>query len=173
MDVRALSASEVEASITALARVLCECVADGASVSFMSDLSRAQAEDYWHEISTKSKAEKLIVFGAFEDAELVGTATLITDTPPNQPHRADVAKVLVHPTYQRRGIAKALMIALERKALEVGKDLLVLDTLTDSGAESLYASLGWIRVGEIPRYALTPDGEPKATMVFYKELLRN
>lgn len=172
MDVRALSASELEASITVLARILCECVADGASVSFMSDLTQDQAEEYWREIAAKSKAKKLIVFGAFDDAALVGTATLITDTPPNQPHRADVAKVLVRPIHQRRGIAKALMIALEKKALEVGKDLLVLDTLTGSGAESLYANLGWIRVGEIPRYALTPDGESKATMVFYKELQR-
>lgn len=136
MDVRALSASELEESIAALARILCECVADG----------------------------------AFDESKLVGTATLITDTPPNQPHRADVTKVLVRPMYQRRGVAKAMMIALEEKALEIGKDLLVLDTLTGSGAEALYANLGWIRVGEIPRYALTPDGEPKATMVFYKEL---
>ncbi len=172
MVVRALTASELEAAVPSLARILCECVADGASVGFMSDLTQSQAEDYWREISTKSKAGKLIVFGAFDDAELVGTASLITDTPPNQPHRADVAKVLVRPTYQRRGIAKALMIAVEKKALEVGKDLLVLDTLTGSGAEALYASLGWIRVGEIPRYALTPNGEPRATMVLYKELVR-
>ncbi|HEY3293205.1 MAG TPA: GNAT family N-acetyltransferase [Candidatus Nanopelagicaceae bacterium] len=172
MDVRALPASELELLVSSLARILCECVADGASVSFMSDLSQDVAEEYWHGISQKSAAGDLIVFGAFIADELVGTATLITATPPNQPHRADVAKVLVRPAFQRRGIAKALMITLEKKALEIGKDLLVLDTLTGSGAEALYAGLGWKRVGEIPRYALTPDGQARATMVFYKELSR-
>lgn len=170
MDVRAFSTSELEEHVTALAQILCECVADGASVSFMSDLTQEQAEDYWRGTVMKSKADELIVFGAFIDEVLTGTATLITGTPPNQPHRADVAKVLVRPKYQRRGIAKALMIEVGKKALGIGKDLLVLDTLTGSGAEALYAGLGWVRVGEIPRYALTPAGEPKATMVFYKEL---
>ncbi len=143
MEIRALTTSKVEEGTVALAQILCECVADGASVSFMSDLTQDQAEEYWRGIANLSGDNRLIVFGAFIEENLVGTATLITDTPPNQPHRADIAK-----------------------------DLLVLDTLTGSGAEALYAGLGWIRVGEIPRYALTPDGEAKATMIFYKELQR-
>lgn len=170
MNARALTTSEVEENVASLAQILLDCVADGASVSFMSDLTQEEAEQYWRSIARKSGENKLIVFGAFIDNQMVGTATLITDTPPNQPHRGDVAKVLVHPQFQRQGAARALMLEVEKKALEIGKDLLVLDTLTGSGAEALYASLGWVRVGEIPRYALTPDGEPKATMVFYKEL---
>lgn len=170
MEIRALTTSEVKAEVVALAKILFECVADGASVSFMSDLTQVQAEEYWREIAIKSGGSRLIVFGAFIDRNLVGTATLITDTPPNQPHRADVAKVLVRPQFQRKGVARALMLEVEKKAIEIGKDLLVLDTLTGSGAEALYASLGWNRVGEIPRYALTPNGEAKPTMVFYKEL---
>lgn len=173
MDLSVLTASEVNDRVADLAQILCECVADGASVSFMNDLTQEQAEDFWRAIGAKSKADELIVFGAFIEENLAGTATLITGTPPNQPHRADVAKVLVRPKYQRRGIAKALMLEVEKKALEIGKDLLVLDTLTGSGAEALYIGLGWMRVGEIPRYALTPNGEPRSTMVFYKELHRN
>lgn len=125
MEIMALTTSEIEEEVIALAQILCECVAAGASVSFMSDLTQ---------------------------------------------EHADVAKVLVRPQFQRRGIARALMLEVEKKALEIGRDLLVLDTLTGSGAEALYAGMGWNRVGEIPRYALTPNGEPKPTMVFYKEL---
>ncbi len=170
MEVRALTTSDIHTHIQSLAQVLSDCVADGASISFMSGFSVHDAKNYWDQIAAKSSDGELIVFGALMDGTLVGTATLSTKTPPNQPHRADVAKVLVSPKFQRRGIARALMIEVEKKAKEIGKDLLVLDTLTGSAAESLYASLGWIRVGEIPRYALTPDGEEKATMVFYKDL---
>lgn len=170
MDVRALTTSDIQANIESLAQILSDCVADGASISFMSGFSVQDAREYWNQIASKSSTGELIVFGALIDENMVGTATLITKTPPNQPHRADVAKVLVSPKFQRRGIARTLMLEVEKKALEIGKDLLVLDTLTGSGAESLYASLGWKRVGEIPRFALTPDGEEKATMVFYKDL---
>lgn len=170
MEVRALSAEDVQECAGPLARILKECVAAGASVGFMTDLTRSQAEQYWQRIAGRAATGELIVFGAYEGNELIGTATLIMQTPPNQPHRADVAKVLVLPHFQRKGIARALMQELERSALSHGKDLLVLDTLTGSNAESFYANIGWKRVGEIPRYALNPDGEPRATMFFYKEL---
>lgn len=170
MDVRALTTSDIQTHVESLAQILVDCVADGASISFMHGFTVQDAKQYWNQIVAKSAAGELLVFGALVDGTLVGTATLITGTPPNQPHRADVAKVLVSPKYQRRGIARALMLEVEKRALEIGKDLLALDTLTGSAAESLYASMGWKRVGEIPRYALTPDGEEKATMVFYKDL---
>ena len=111
-----------------------------------------------------------ILLAAFSSGEVVGTAQVAHAWPPNQPHRADVAKVLVHRSVRRRGIAKLLMEHVERQAELDGKTLLVLDTVTGDPAESLYERLGWTRVGVIPRYALYPDGRECDTTVFFKDL---
>ena len=109
-----------------------------------------------------------IVLAAFLDGELVGTVQVVDAGPPNQPHRADVAKLLVHRSARRRGIARLLMERAEREARAEGKTLLVLDTVTGDDAERLYGRLGWTRVGVIPNYALYPDGRSCDTTVFWK-----
>jgi ribosomal protein S18 acetylase RimI-like enzyme len=111
-----------------------------------------------------------MILGAFADGELVGTVQVVAAWPPNQPHRADIAKLLVHRKARRRGIAELLMAEAEREALAAGKTLLVLDTVTGDAAERLYERLGYARVGVIPNYALYPDGRPCATTFFYKQL---
>jgi GNAT superfamily N-acetyltransferase len=111
-----------------------------------------------------------VLLAAFDDGDVVGTVQVNLATPPNQPHRADIAKLLVRRSARRRGVAAQLMEAAEREALAEGKTLLVLDTVTGDAAERLYERLGWTRVGVIPNYALYPDGRPCATTLFYKQL---
>jgi len=155
-----------------LSDVLIDCVEGGASVSFMLPMSRPKAEAYWHSTSASVARGERVVLAA-EDAAgtLVGTVTVILDQPENQPHRGDIAKMLVHRRVRRRGVGAALLAAAERSALSAGKTLLVLDTARDD-AERLYARQGWQRCGQIPNYALLPDGTPCATTIFFK-LLRN
>ena len=153
-----------------MAHILIECVADGASVGFMNDIDQSSAEEYWHGVLTRSRAGALVVFGAFVEDALAGTAMLVVNTPPNQPHRADVSKLLVSPKYRGQGIAKALLTAVDKKATEMGRYLLILDTETASDADFLYRKLGWQEVGIVPGHALSPSGELKPTTIFYKEL---
>lgn len=158
--------------IQGLSDVLIDCVEGGASVSFMLPMSRAKAEAYWHSISASVARGERVVLAALDAAEtILGTVTVILDQPENQPHRGDIAKMLVHRRVRRRGIGAALLAAAERSAFSVGKTLLVLDTASDD-AERLYARQGWQRCGQIPNYALLPNGIPCATTVFFK-LLRN
>lgn len=172
MEIRVIPAEEFDASVPVLAKILCECVADGASVHFLSDINQFSAEEFWRGIGKRNSAGELIILGAFVDGALAGTLSLILKTPPNQPHRGEVSKLLVSPQFRKRGLAKALMVEIEKKAIEFGRDLLVLDTNTGSAAETLYLGLGWQKIGEIPRYSLTPTGEPKPASFFYKELNR-
>ena len=149
----------------ALAEVLLDCVAGGASVSFMNDVTRADAVAYWRKVL----ADPLRV--VFVAGEGEGTATLILDTPPNQPHRADLAKMLVHRKARRTGLGRALFEAVCDEARRRGRTLLTFDTMSGSAAEKLYLSCGCVKVGEIPSYALWPDGSgPDATSIFYKRL---
>jgi GNAT superfamily N-acetyltransferase len=157
--------------IRGLSDVLIDCVEGGASVSFMLPMSRAKAEAYWRSTSASlARGERLVL--AAEDAAgtIVGTVSVNLDQPENQPHRGDVAKMLVHRRVRRQGVGAALLAAAERSALGAGKTLLVLDTVTGSDGERLYARLGWQRCGEIPDYALWPNGTPCATTIFYKHL---
>jgi GNAT superfamily N-acetyltransferase len=149
-----------------LADVLFDCVDGGASVGYMAPFTR---EDARAAMSGFFDGRR-IVLGAFDGRELVGTAQLVPSPMPNQPHRADVAKVLVRRAARGRGVASALMTHLEDEARARGFTVLVLDTVTDSDAYRLYTHLGWQRVGPIPNYALTPDGAPCETTFFYKEL---
>jgi GNAT superfamily N-acetyltransferase len=149
--------------------VLIGCVEDGASVSFMWPMTRAKADAFWQGVAASvARGERIVLVAEAETGTIVGTIQIILNLPENQPHRGDIAKMLVHPQARRMGIATALLAAAERAALAARKTLLVLDTVTGSGAEQLYARNGWQRCGEIPDYALWPDGRVCSTTVFYK-----
>lgn len=172
-EVNAITIESVDA-VTAevvreLAHLLVDAVGGGASISFMSDLTLDQAADWWTKTLTTSPS-RAVILAARDEQGIVGTVQLQPAWPPNQPHRADVAKLIVHRRGRRRGIARALMQELERHAREQGFTLLLLDTCKDSAAERLYSSLGWIRVGEVPHFALNPDGSSCDTVFFYKQL---
>ena len=153
-----------------LANVLIDCVDGGASVSFMHPLTRERAVAFWRRVA-QGVAESERVLLIAEDAEgICGTVQLIVDLPENQPHRADVAKMLVSRRVRRQGLGAALMRAAEAAARECGKTLLVLDAVTDGDAARLYEQLGWVRVGVIPDYALMPKGELCDTTVYYRNL---
>ena len=155
--------------IEGLSDVLIDCVEGGASVSFMLPMTRAKAETFWRGVSASVVRGERVVLAA-EDAEgIVGTAQVILAQPENQPHRGDLAKMLVHRRGRRRGIGEALLVAAERSALEAGKTLLVLDTAS-ADAERLYVRGGWQRCGVIPDYALWPAGGFCPTTIFFKFL---
>jgi GNAT superfamily N-acetyltransferase len=158
-----------DAQIQALAEVLIDCVAGGASVSFMSPLSVAKASAFWRAVADGVQAGQRALFVAEEEGRIVGTVQLIFAQTENQPHRADVSKMLVHRGARRRGLGEALMRAAEAVAREYGRTLLVLDTASGD-AERLYARLGWQRVGVIPGYALWPGGGLCDTTYFYRIL---
>ncbi|MBC5811294.1 MAG: GNAT family N-acetyltransferase [Candidatus Eremiobacteraeota bacterium] len=161
-----------EREVRGLSDVLLDCVEGGASVSFMLPMTREKAETFWRGAAAGVARGERIVFAAEDDdGAIVGTVQVITDLPENQPHRGDLAKMLVHRRARKRGIGAALLAAAERGALEAGKTLLVLDTASGD-AERLYAREGWERSGEVPDFALFPDGRPCATTFFYKFLRR-
>jgi len=157
-----------EREIQALSEVLIDCVEGGASVSFMLPMSRAKAQAFWQSTATRLARGELAVLAARDAAgAIVGTVQVLLDQPENQPHRGDIAKMLVHRRARRRGVGAALLAAAERQALSLGKTLLVLDTASGDAAR-LYARQGWQLCGRIPGYALYPDGTPCATTVFFK-----
>ena len=154
----------------ALAEVLLDCVQGGASVSFMASFSKCDAESFFENTLEKVRRGDCILLAAFLDSKLVGTVQVLTAMPPNQPHRADIAKLLVLRSARGQGIASRLMKHVEDESRRAGKTLLVLDTATGDAAEKLYADLGWSRVGVIPRYALYPDGSWCDTTIFWKQI---
>jgi GNAT superfamily N-acetyltransferase len=169
VSIRILASGEARGHVAALSDVLIDCVEGGDSVSFMAPLSRAKADAFWIKTAAAVEAGDRILIVALLDGQVVGTVQIILDLPENQPHRADIAKMLVHRKARRRGIGQALLQAAENAALAVGRTLLVLDTAS-ADAERLYLRQQWTPVGEIPGYALFPDGRPCATVVFYKTL---
>ena len=159
-----------EREIRGLGAVLCDCVEGGASVSFMAPLTRERAEAFWAEAAQRLTRGALLLLSAEDPAgRIVGTVQIVLDQPENQRHRADLAKMLVHRSARRSGVGAALLAAAERAASEAGRTLLVLDTASADAAR-LYARHGWQRCGEIPQFALWPDGRPCATTIFYKLL---
>jgi len=169
--VRRLSSAETGVAIPALADILLDVVDGGASVGFMAPLGREKAEGYWRRVAEGVAQNKRALLIA-EDAatgEALGTAQVVWDLPENQPHRADVAKVLVKRAARGRGIGTTLMRACDEAARAAGKSLLVLDTASDA-AERLYAREGWVRVGPVPDFALLPDGRFCDTAFYYKQL---
>jgi ribosomal protein S18 acetylase RimI-like enzyme len=152
--------------ITQLSDILIAVVDQGASVGYLPPLDRAEAESYWADVLGPG----VVLLTAETDGRIVGTAQLLGAMRPNGRHRAEVAKVLVHPSYQRRGIGRALMEAIETEARSEGRTLLVLDTRAGDPSNQLYRSLGYVEVGQIPRYARAADGQLAATVMYYKEL---
>lgn len=159
-----------DAHLEALVEVLIDCVEGGASVSFMLPLSRERAMAFWRGVAGGVAAGHRALLVAEDAGGICGTVQLIFDLPENQPHRGDLAKMLVSRRARKQGLGAALVRAAEATAREFGKSLLVLDTVTGSDAERLYTKLGWERVGEIPRYALWPRGGFCSTTVFYRDL---
>lgn len=154
--------------IRGLAQLLVDAVDSGAGVSFLA-LTETEAEAWWRSVLAAAP-ERAIILVARDAAGIVGTVQLQPAWAPNQPHRADVAKLLVHRRARRRGIARALMATLERAAHDTGFTLLLLDTCKGYDAERLYAATGWVRVGEVPGFALNPDRTLCDTVFFYKQL---
>jgi GNAT superfamily N-acetyltransferase len=170
IEVRRLEAHEIRAHLDGLAAVLADCVEGGASVSYMAPFSHEQARAAFQVFGAEVEQGRRLILAAFAEEELVGTVQVNLAMPPNQPHRAEIAKLLVRRSTRKRGVAQRLMERAEREALAEGKTLLVLDTVTGDDAERLYERLGWTRVGVIPGYALYPDGRPCDTTVFWKAL---
>jgi ribosomal protein S18 acetylase RimI-like enzyme len=173
LEIRRLGAAEARACIDGLAAVLADCVEGGASVSYMAPFGHEDARAAFEEFVADVERGGRLLVAAFADEEVVGTVQVVFARPPNQPHRADIAKLLVRRSARRRGIAERLMAQAELEAVAAGKTLLVLDTVTGDSAERLYERLGWTKVGVIPNYALYPDGRPCDTTVFYKSLRRD
>jgi GNAT superfamily N-acetyltransferase len=159
-----------ESDIEHLAEVLIDCVEGGASVSFMHPLTRDRAVAFWTRVTRSVAAGERVLLIAQDEQGICGTVQLILDVPENQPHRGDVAKMLVHRRARRLGLGAALMRAAEAAARDCGRTLLVLDAVTGGDAARLYERLGWIRVGDIPGYALMPRGEPCSTTYYYRNL---
>lgn len=161
-----------EAEIHQLADVLVDCVEGGASVSFMAPITHERAAAFWRKVAAGVIARDRVLIAAEDAQGIFGTAQLILELPENQPHRADVAKMLVHRRMRRQGVGAALLRAAEQEARRRGKTLLVLDTVSGGDGARLYEKLGWVRVGEIPNYALYPKGGYCPTTYYYKDLNR-
>jgi GNAT superfamily N-acetyltransferase len=158
-----------DAQIVALADLLIDCVEGGASVSFMSPLSFDKASAFWRRVAQATARGERALLVAEDSGGIIGTVQLILDLPENQPHRADLSKMLVHRRARRQGMGAAMLRAAEELAREFGRSLLVLDTASGE-AERLYARLGWVRVGAIPDYALLPGGGLCDTTFYYRRL---
>jgi ribosomal protein S18 acetylase RimI-like enzyme len=166
------SAEDIAANLGELSALLHACVHDGASIGYVLPFSSADSEAFWTDkVLPRVRGGALLLMVARKDGRIVGSVQLDHDTPPNQPHRAEVRKLLVHPDFRRRGIAKALMAALESSAGEMGRSLLTLDTRTGDMAEPLYASLGYHTAGIIPGYCRDPfKDQLDPTTIMYKAL---
>jgi GNAT superfamily N-acetyltransferase len=170
VEIRRLDAAAARTHLDDLAAVLVDCVEGGASVGYLAPFTHEEARRVYEEYVLDVARGRRVLLAALSEGALVGTAQLVFPPHPNQPHRADVARVLVHRSARRRGIAGRLMEELESEALAEGRTLLVLDAVTGGDAERLYERLGWVKVGVIPNYALYPDGSPCDTTYFWKAL---
>ena len=168
--VAVLDAAAAFSAVRRLADVLVACVDGGASVSFLPPLGQDAARGYMRGIASQVAQGRCALLAGWSGGLLAGTVRVQLDTPPNQPHRADIAKLLVHPAHRRRGLARGLMLAAEAAARQGGRTLLTLDTATGGAGERLYAGLGWTAIGCIPGYAQDAAGLPVDTTFFYKAL---
>jgi len=169
--VRRVGAAGATSYVEPLADVLIDCVEGGASVSFMAPLSQERADGFWQGVAEGVAAgERILLVAEDRAGGIVGTVQVVLRQPENQPHRADISKMLVHRRARRQGIGAALMQGAEEAARRAGKTVLVLDTVTGSDGERLYARLGWQRVGVIPNYALWPRGGLCDTTYFHKQI---
>ena len=170
VEIRRLAAAELRERLDDLARVLHDCVEGGASVGYMWPFSAADARRAFEAFADDVDAGRRLLLAAFLGGELVGTVQVVLAFPPNQPHRGEIARMLVHRSARRRGIAAQLLAAAEDEARREGKTLLVLDAVTDGDAARLYDRLGWTTVGVVPGFALYPDGRPCDTTYFWKSV---
>ncbi|KUM28019.1 GNAT family acetyltransferase [Mesorhizobium loti] len=168
LEIRALSNDARTGGM--LADLLVETVAAGGSVSFMHPLSPDAAYEFWRKALDAAARGERAVLGAWDGDMLVGTVTLLLDCPPNQPHRAEIAKLMTRLHHRGKGIATCLMRAAEELAVEKGRALLVLDTASEEGAAGLYEKLGFTLTGEIPDYALKPHGGLTGTLIYWKRI---
>ena len=168
IEIKTLTASPGTCGM--LSDLLIETVANGGSVSFMHPLEPEKAAAFWNTALAAAAREERIILGAWDGEILVGTVTLLLSCPPNQPHRAEIAKLMTRVDYRGRGTATALMQAAEQFAVKRGRTLLVLDTATDGGASGLYEKLGFTLAGIIPDYALKPHGGLTGTMIYWKRI---
>ena len=168
IEIKALSASPE--TCERLSELLIEVVANGGSVSFMHPLNRESARAFWDHALAAVASNQRVVLGAFDGEVLAGTVTLLLDCPPNQPHRAEIAKLMTRMSHRGRGVAAALMRAAENCAIERARTLLTLDTAAEEGASGLYEKLGFVLAGVIPDYALKPHGGLTATMIYWKRI---
>jgi len=171
VEIRQLTATEGRQYLEALAEVLLDCVQGGASVGFMASLSKAEAESFFEKVMEGVQRGERILLAAFIDSKLVGTVQIVIATFPNQPHRADISKLLVVRPARGQGVGARLMERAEDVSRQAGRTLLVLDTCTGDIAERLYMRMGWTRTGVIPNYALYPDGTWCDTAIFWKQLV--
>jgi len=168
--IEALDAAAAAAAERRLADILCACVDAGASVSYLPPLALDVARGFWKRAAGDVAAGTRILLAAWEDCALAGTVMLEFASAPNQPHRAEVQKLLVHPSARRRGLARALMLRAEHEARRAGRSLLTLDTRAGDAAERLYRSMGWQEAGRIPGYALNADRTPCDTVYFWRRV---
>ena len=168
VDIRPLGSSP--AIVSTLSEILVEVVAHGGSVSFMHPLAPEAARAFWDGALAAAGRGERVVLGAWDGEVLAGTATLLLDCPPNQPHRAEIAKLMTRVSHRGRGVAAALMRKAEALAVQHGRTLLVLDTATEGGASGLYEGLGYVLGGTIPDYAFKPHGGLTGTMIYWKQV---
>ncbi len=169
IDVRALTPEEIRERLDDLSDILADCVPDG-GVSFMLPFTSTDAQPFWRRVAETAASGSPVVMGAFSEGVLVGSVQLVLIGMPNQPHRAEVAKLLVARRMRRKGVARKLMLALEAEARARNRTLITLDTATGEAAEPLYQSLGYVKAGIIPNYAMKAAGGFTATTIFYKNL---
>jgi GNAT superfamily N-acetyltransferase len=171
-EIVSLGASVSETELVQLADVLVDCVEGGASVSFMSPFSREQALAFFHKVAGSLASGDIVLVAAKLDGKIVGTVQLGLNTPPNQPHRADIMKLLVHRSARGYGVGAALMARVEQEARQRGRWLLVLDTVPGENGHRLYLRGGWTQTGLVPDYAMFPDGRLCDTAIMWKRLER-
>lgn len=170
IEIRRLGPAELPAQLDALADVLADCVAGGASVGFMAPFPHAEARTVVEGMAAEVEKGNRLLLAAFSGDRLVGTVQVVLALPPNQPHRGEITKLLVHRSARKRGVAEQLMARADTEARAEGKTLLVLDAVTGGDAERLYTRLGWTQVGVVPDFALYPDGRFCDTTYFFKSL---
>jgi GNAT superfamily N-acetyltransferase len=168
--IRVLDADQAKEAIPALCDILCDCVEGGASVGFMLPFDVSAAKAFWSGVVAAVEVGDVALLVAEHNGRITGTVQLGLNQPPNQPHRADIKKLLVHRAARGLGLSRLLMSAAEQHAGEAGKSLLVLDTATGEVAETIYQKLGWSKAGVVPDYALFPDGRFCDTSIFYKRI---
>jgi hypothetical protein len=169
-DIRIAALKSSPETCAALSALLIETVASGGSVSFMHPLAQEEASAFWRDSLASADRGERIVLGAFDQQSLVGTVTLLLALPPNQPHRAEIAKMMTGVSHRGRGVARALMREAEAIAVARRRTLLVLDTAVDDGASGLYERMGFTLTGVIPDYALKPHGGLTGTMIYWKRI---